>query len=71
MEGTVKFCNQTRGFGFVQISDGNGFVQEYFFHCSNAANFESLRSGDYVEFYLDDDPRHADQLIAVDVRIEQ
>lgn len=52
----------------MQISHGNGFVQEYFFHCSQSANFESLRSGDSVEFYLDDDPRHADQLTAVDVR---
>ncbi len=45
MEGTVKWFNSTKGFGFITPSDGGNDV---FVHQSEAPG--SLREGDRVEF---------------------
>ncbi len=49
MEGTVKFFNATKGFGFITINGG----EDIFFHQSNVkeTGFRSeLRQGDLVSF---------------------
>ena len=45
MEGTVKFFNETKGFGFITPTDGS---KDIFVHKSEAPG--SLREGDRVEF---------------------
>ncbi len=45
MQGTVKWFNPTKGFGFITPSDGS---KDVFVHQSEAP--DSLRDGDSVEF---------------------
>ena len=45
MEGTVKFFNSVKGFGFITPSDGG---KDLFVHKSEAP--DSLRDGDRVEY---------------------
>lgn len=46
MEGTVKFFNQSKGFGFITNDDSG---EEIFVHIT-ALNGESLNEGDKVEY---------------------
>jgi len=45
MQGTVKFFNSTKGFGFITPTEGG---KDIFVHQSQAPN--SLQEGDNVEF---------------------
>ena len=51
-QGTVKFFNQVKGFGFITESDGD---QDYFVHSTGLT--EQVKDGDSVEFELEDDPK--------------
>ena len=46
VEGTVKFFNEAKGFGFITGDDGN----EYFVHVSGLKEGTTLREGDKVKF---------------------
>ncbi len=46
MNGTVKFFNETKGFGFITGEDG----KDVFVHQSALAEGETLREGDSVTF---------------------
>ena len=46
MKGTVKFFNNSKGFGFIKGEDGN----EYFVHHSGLNDGVSLGENDSVEF---------------------
>jgi CspA family cold shock protein len=48
MSGTVKRLVTDRGFGFIDVGDG----QQYFFHRSDCdeASFDELREGQVVTF---------------------
>ncbi len=46
--GTVKFFNNTRGFGFIAGDDGN----EYFVHITALKPGMSLNEGDKVNFEI-------------------
>ncbi len=46
-KGTVKFFNDTKGFGFISDEDSN---KEYFVHVSGLV--DEIREGDVVEFEL-------------------
>ena len=54
MNGTVKFFNGAKGFGFIQPDDGG---KDVFIHASalEAAGIRSLNEGDRVSFVLEDD----------------
>ncbi len=46
-KGTVKFFNETKGFGFISEDGGN----EHFVHISGL--IDEIREGDQVEFELE------------------
>ena len=54
-KGTVKWFNESRGYGFIEQEDG----RDVFVHYSSIAGegFKTLREGDAVEFELDEDPK--------------
>ena len=60
-KGTVKFFNESKGFGFVTEDDSN---TEYFVHVSGLV--DEIREGDVVEFDLKEGRKG---LNAVDVRV--
>ena len=46
MKGTVKFFNETKGFGFITGEDG----KDYFVHKSGVEGSGNLNEGDSVTF---------------------
>jgi CspA family cold shock protein len=60
-KGTVKFFNDTKGFGFVVDSETN---EEYFVHVSGL--IDEIREDDSVEFELKDGKKG---LNAVNVKV--
>ena len=59
--GTVKFFNDTKGFGFIKEDDSN---QEYFVHVTGLVN--EIRENDKVTFDLQEGKRG---LNAVNVKL--
>jgi len=53
MEGTVKFFNEGKGFGFIQADDGN----EYFVHISGLKEGTRLKDNDQVTFDVEEGDR--------------
>ena len=51
-QGTVKWFNDKKGFGFISSSDGS----DYFVHHSNILGdgFKSLREGEEVQFEVEE-----------------
>ena len=56
LNGTVKFYNSTRGFGFIAPEGGD---KDVFVHASalEKSGMSSLQEGDKVSFELEDDNR--------------
>ena len=54
--GTVKFCNDQKGFGFIQPDDGQ---KDVFVHATalERAGIQNLREGQKVKFDTQNDPR--------------
>jgi CspA family cold shock protein len=55
VNGTVKWFNESKGFGFISREDGN----DVFVHYSSIAGsgFKSLLEGDSVSFEIDEGPK--------------
>ena len=55
MDGTVKWFNASKGYGFIERADG----PDVFVHHSgiNAAGFKSLNDGDRVTFEIVQGPK--------------
>ena len=51
-KGTVKFFNQTKGFGFITSETEE---KDYFVHSTGLA--DQINDGDSVEFDLEEDPK--------------
>ena len=60
-KGTVKFFNETKGFGFITEEDSG---QDYFVHISGL--IDEIKEGDAVEFELKEGRKG---LNAVDVKV--
>ena len=56
MNGTVKFFNTAKGFGFIEPDEGG---KDVFVHSSalEAAGIRMLNEGDRVSFDVQDDPK--------------
>ncbi len=54
-EGTVKWFNESKGFGFITSKDG----QDYFVHFSSIKGdgFKTLSEGDSVVFDVESSPK--------------
>ena len=66
--GTVKWFNETKGFGFIENDNGN---EDVFVHFSAIAaeGFRTLAEGQRVTFDVEQDPKNSSKLRAVNVRI--
>lgn len=66
--GTIKTLVKDRGFGFIQVEDGSDDV---FFHNSSLPEgvFDSLRTGQSVEFDVEADPRNPRRSRAANIRV--
>jgi CspA family cold shock protein len=66
--GTVKWFNAQKGYGFITNND-NG--EEVFVHFSaiNAEGFKSLEEGQKVSFDTETDPQNSSKVRAVNVTV--
>lgn len=66
-KGTVKWFNETKGFGFISNEEGG---EDVFVHFSsiNANGFKTLSEGQRVTFDIEKDPKNSSKLRAVNVQ---
>lgn len=65
--GTVKWFNETKGFGFISNNDGSGDVFVHF-SAIQGTGFKTLAEGQQVQYDTEADPKDAAKLRAINVR---
>jgi CspA family cold shock protein len=67
MNGTVKWFNAEKGYGFISNDDGG---EDVFVHFSAivADGFKTLEEGQKVTFETEPDPKNSEKLRAVNVQ---
>lgn len=65
--GTVKWFNQDKGFGFISNDDGSGDIFVHF-SAIQGEGFRTLNEGQKVTFESEPDPKDSRKLRAVNVR---
>ena len=67
-QGTVKWCNPEKGFGFIANDDGGDDV---FVHFSAIVSdgFKTLEEGQPVTFDTEADPKNSRRMRAANVRV--
>ena len=66
--GTVKWFNSEKGYGFISNDNGGDDVFVHF-SAINADGFKSLEEGQKVTFDVESDPKDSRKLRAVNVHI--
>ena len=66
--GTVKWFNETKGFGFISNDDGSGDVFVHF-SAIQSEGFKTLAEGQKVTFDSEVDPKNSSKMRAVNVHI--
>ena len=66
--GTVKWFNEEKGFGFVSNDDGSGDVFVHF-SAIQGTGFKTLKEGQRVSDNVEQVPKNSQKLRAVDVNI--
>lgn len=66
-KGTVKWFNESKGYGFIANDDGG---EDVFVHFSSivADGFKTLSEGQRVMFDVEKDPRNSNKLRAANVQ---
>jgi CspA family cold shock protein len=66
-KGTVKWFNESKGFGFIANDEGG---EDVFVHFSSIASngFKTLSEGQRVTFDVEKDPRNSSKLRAANVQ---
>ena len=62
--GTVKWFNEEKGFGFISNDDGSGDVFVHF-SAIQGTGFKTLKEGQRVSYNVEQDPKNSPQLLAV------
>jgi CspA family cold shock protein len=65
--GTVKWFNESKGFGFISNDDGSGDVFVHF-SAIQGSGYKSLEEGQKVMYDTEPDPKDANKLRAINVR---
>ena len=66
--GTVKWFNAEKGYGFI-TAEANGSDLFVHFSAINAEGYKTLNEGQKVTFDVEQDPKNADKLRAVNVTV--
>ena len=66
MNGTVKWFNQEKGYGFISNDDGSGDVFVHF-SAIQMDGYRTLSEGQKVTYEVEPDPRDTAKLRAVNV----
>ncbi len=66
--GTVKWFNEAKGFGFISNADGSGDVFVHF-SAIQGSGFKSLQEGQQVSDDTEQDPKDSRKLRAINVCI--
>ncbi len=66
--GTVKWFNEEKGFGFISNDDGSGDVFVHFSAIQNTG-FKTLSEGQKVQYDTEPDPKDSRKQRAVNVRV--
>ena len=66
--GTVKWFNESKGYGFISNDDGS---EDVFVHFSSIMTdgFKTLAEGQKVNYDVEQDPKNASKLRAINVTI--
>ena len=67
-KGTVKWFNAEKGYGFI-TDEANGSDLFVHFSAINAEGYKTLTEGQNVSFDVEQDPKNADKLRAVNVTV--
>ena len=66
LKGTVKWFNESKGFGFISNDEGGDDVFVHF-SAIQSDGFKTLNEGQKVEYDVEPDPKNSDKLRAVNV----
>ena len=64
--GTVKWFNEEKGFGFISDDNGSGDVFVHF-SAIQGSGFKTLQEGQHVSYDTEQDPKNSAKLRAVNV----